>query len=159
TATRSVSALTVGTHPLSAVYNGDTNYTGSSASLSGGQVVNKADTSTSVGSSPNPSTAGQVVTVTATITPTAPGAGTPGGTVQFSLDGSSWGGPVTVTGGTAVRSAAMSQNVSGHPITATYSGDSGYNGSTGTLPGGQIVTSAPIHPRVLVVRQFRESGP
>src|SRR5262249_42753757 len=41
------------------------------------QVVKPADTTTSVGSPANPSTAGQAVTFTATVGVVAPGAGTP----------------------------------------------------------------------------------
>src|SRR5262249_17638873 len=81
-ATFSISSLAVGGHPITAVYNGSTGYTGStSAALT--QTVNQAATSTLVASSANPSVFGQSVTFTATVSATAPGAGMPTGTVTF----------------------------------------------------------------------------
>ena len=49
------SALTVGTHTISASYGGDSTFVGSSGNVSGSQVVNKASTTTTVNSSANPS--------------------------------------------------------------------------------------------------------
>src|SRR5262249_22080024 len=76
----SSSSLAVAGHSITATYSGDSNYAGStSPALT--QTVNAAATSTSVSSSLNPSTFGQSVTFTATVTANAPGAGTPTGTV------------------------------------------------------------------------------
>src|SRR5207247_5716132 len=83
--TFSTAALSVATHSITATYVGDANFaTSTSAAVS--QVVNKASTSTSLTSSVNPSVFGQSVTFTATVSVTAPGAGTPTGAVNF-LDG------------------------------------------------------------------------
>src|SRR5439155_19819821 len=86
-ATLTTTALTVGTHnQISAVYGGDTNFkTSTSANFI--QTVNKASTSTAVTSSPNPSLSGQSMTFTATVSVTAPGSGTPAGTVNFQAGG------------------------------------------------------------------------
>src|SRR5207237_2218566 len=62
----------------------------SSGTLS--QVVNKADTTTALSSSANPSVVGQAVTFTASVTVTAPGTGTPSGAVTFQ-DGATPLGP------------------------------------------------------------------
>src|SRR5262245_47509046 len=51
------------------------------------QTVNRADTTTTVTSSANPSVVGQLVTFTATVASVAPGAGIPSGAVAFK-DGS-----------------------------------------------------------------------
>src|SRR5206468_12654809 len=51
-------------------------------SLTGKKFV-KASTSTTLTSSPNPSTTGQAVTLTATVSPVAPATGTPTGSVTF----------------------------------------------------------------------------
>src|SRR5207253_335158 len=104
-ATFSISSLAVGSHSISAEYGGDPSFNGSSDSLS--QVVDKADTTTSLTSSVNPSKFGQAVTFTATVTVNGPGAGNPSGTVQFK-DGSTDLGsiPVDTSTGKAVLSTS-----------------------------------------------------
>ena len=73
--------------------------------LSGGQNVTQASSSTTVGSSLNPSVYGQAVSFTATVAAVSPGTGTPAGTVQFNLDGSAFGSPVTLVSGTATSTS------------------------------------------------------
>src|SRR6185436_10078979 len=70
--------LSVGTHQITAVYQGDTNFN-TSTSVQYAQVVNKANTTTTVTSSQNPSAFGQNVTFTATLAAVTPGSGTPTG--------------------------------------------------------------------------------
>src|SRR5207244_5281932 len=74
------SALTVGSHTITAVYSGNTNYNTSTSSAIT-QTVNKDGTTTSLASSKNPSGPGQAVTFTATVVANAPGSGIPQGTV------------------------------------------------------------------------------
>jgi hypothetical protein len=75
---------------------------------------------------------------------TAPGAGTPTGTVQFKIDGVNFGSPVAVDGtGHATSGSTTSLAVGSHSVTATYSGDANFLGSIGSLAGGQTVTYAP----------------
>jgi hypothetical protein len=120
-----VSALTVGTHTISAVYGGNANLSGStSAALS--QVVNGAATTTSVASSANPSTFGQSVTLSATIQTAFGGNAT--GTITF-LDGTTSLGTATVSGNAAQLSLS-SLSVGAHSITAKYSGDNNFTAST-----------------------------
>src|SRR5262249_53201468 len=65
---------------------------------------------------------------TATVSPVAPGAGTPTGTVSF-LDGGTSLGTATLTNGTATfTTTALTQG--SHTITAVYSGDSNFITST-----------------------------
>jgi hypothetical protein len=121
-----VSSLIVGSHRITAAYSGETNY---NSAVSGilTQNVNKANTSTTLASSLNPSRHGQSVSLTATVSPAG---GT--GTVQF-LDGTHSLGVVSVTGGRAVLTT-NSLSTGSHSITAVYSGDGSFNGSTsGTL--------------------------
>ena len=62
--TFTITNFSVGSHSLTAVYEGAAAYVGSSSGpLS--QVVNKADTTTTISSSVNPSTFGQSTTLTA----------------------------------------------------------------------------------------------
>lgn len=59
---------------------------------------------------------------------------TPTGTVQFTVDNVAVGSPVTLSNGTAtytLNTAALSSG--GHNVSATYSGDTVYAGSKGTL--------------------------
>ncbi len=64
-ATLTLSTLPVGTDPIQAVYGGDGNYGGSSFTL--GQVVQPLPTTTTLTSGADPSTFGQSVTLTATV--------------------------------------------------------------------------------------------
>jgi Bacterial Ig-like domain (group 3) len=139
TATCTTSSLPVGTDTITATYSGDSNHNGSTGTLSGGQVVNQASTATSVASSLNPASYGQAVNFTANVTS---GLGTPGGTVQFKIDGSAFGSPVTLVSGSATSGSISTLTVGTHTATAVYSAAAGYAGSTGTLSGGQVVSSA-----------------
>jgi hypothetical protein len=135
-ATFSTNALATGSHPITAVYSGDSNFNASNDSLN--QVVNKADTMTAVTSSANPAAVGQTVTFTATVTAVAPGSGTPTGTITFK-DGVTVLDTITVDG--AGQAALISSNltVGTHTITAEYSGSSNYNVSSGTVVPDQVV--------------------
>jgi hypothetical protein len=95
------------------------------------------DTTTTVTSSVNPSTHGESVTFTATVTATA---GTPGGTVQFYADGAALGAPVTLASGQAAMSTSALA-VGARSITVAYSGDTNYGSST-SAPYAQIVNRA-----------------
>src|SRR5205085_10727557 len=68
TATATGSSLTVASHPLTARYGGNASYLSSTSSIDN-QVVNRAASSTSLTSAPNPSTLGQRVDITATVAP------------------------------------------------------------------------------------------
>src|SRR5207302_1210403 len=71
TASFSTSSLTAGSHTITASYGGDTTFTASSGTLT--QTVSKASSTTTVVSSVNPSSSGQGVTFTATVTGNGPG--------------------------------------------------------------------------------------
>jgi hypothetical protein len=99
-------------------------------------TVNQATTSTAIGSSKNPANAGEQVSFAATVT-VAAGAGTPTGTVTF-RDGNATFATVTLAGnGTA--SASQSFTAGQHNITAQYSGDGNFAGSTSAVLQQQIV--------------------
>jgi hypothetical protein len=83
-----------------------------------------AATTTAVVSSVNPSTVGQSVTFTATVTGSSPT-----GSVQFKDGASNLGVPVTLSGGSAaLTTAALTAGT--HSITAVYGGDANNLGST-----------------------------
>jgi ELWxxDGT repeat protein len=128
--TFTVASLSVGNHPISAVYLGDSTFT---ESISGvlTQTVNPAATTTTLVSSGNPSTVGQAVTLTATVAAVAPGSGTPTGTVTF-WDSDTFLGTAPLSGGTASVSVS-SLALGSHAITAVYSGSGDFTGSTSAV--------------------------
>ena len=87
-----------------------------------------AASSTALASSVNPSTFGQPVTFTATVTSQA---GTPTGSVSFSSDGNPLG-TVTLTGATATFSTS-GLSLGDHTISAAYAGDANFLTSSATL--------------------------
>ena len=155
TATCATSFATVGAHPLTGVYSGDANFTGST-SLSLAQNVNQGATATVVSSSVDPSVSGQMLTYAALVTLTAPASGVPTGTVTF-LDGAS-----NISGCVALPLVAGSAacnvvyaGVGSHAITATYSGEANFTGSSSPVltqtvnqdPSATVVTSS-VNPSV-----------
>ena len=98
-------------------------------------------TTTSVASSQNPSGYGQSVSFTATVL--AGASPVTAGTVQFVVDSSNFGSPVTLNGsGQATSGSTSSLSVGNHTVTANYSGSGSYQSSSGTLSGGQVVSQA-----------------
>ena len=97
-------------------------------------------TSTDITSSFNPSVFGQPISYTAIVNPS-----TATGTVQFSIDGlyvPCIYDPVPLVNGSAVSGAFNSLTPGSYSVTATYSGDSAHNPSTGALT--QTVSKAPV---------------
>ncbi|GAA1292982.1 beta strand repeat-containing protein [Streptomyces javensis] len=153
------SAIPVGTHAVTATYGGNTGVAGSSAS--GSVTVGQAATTTTLTSSPNPSTPGQTVTFTATVSAVPPATGTPTGTVTFVISG----GP-TLTGtlnASGVATASTNTLTTGaHTVTATYGGDTCFAGSTSptitqnvaVAPTGTTVTATPATIRLRINGTF-----
>ena len=125
TATLTTSALLPHTYTIKAVYAGDGTY-GGSTSNAVKQVVDKASTTTTLVSSPNPSGTGQSVTFTASV---ASGVGgTPTGKVSF-YNGSAKLGTAALSGGVVNFTTAKLQ-VGTDSITAVYAGNTLFSGST-----------------------------
>ena len=101
-------------------------------------TVAQASTTTTVTSSPNPSVAGEPVTLTATVSPVSPGSGTPTGTVIFS-NGSTQLGTETLSDGVATLTTTTLPTGT-DSITAVYSGDTNFIASTSTAIN-QVVTA------------------
>ena len=97
-------------------------------------------TTTSLASSVNPSTFGQSVTFTATVT--SPGGTPSSGTVSFTSDGSAICTGVAVNSSGAAACSISTLTSATHSIVAQYGGSSAYAGSTST-PVSQAVT-APV---------------
>lgn len=147
------SLLSAGTHGFAVNYTGDTTHSPSMASVS--ITVNPAPSTTALTSSSNPSTYGQTVSFTATITPgVAAGVGTliSSGPSTVTLSGLP-GGPVTLpvmfpAGAPANASAAVTYSPptsllpGTYPFTATFSGNMNLVSSSGKL--SQVVNPPPV---------------
>src|SRR2546426_482134 len=126
-ASLTVSTLATGNHSLTVVYGGSPSFLGSTSPVVT-QAVNLLNTSTSLTSTPNPSTTGQAVTLTATVSPVPPATGVPTGTVTF-RDGANSLSTVTLVNGSA--SLTISTLALGsHSLTAVYSGSATFGAST-----------------------------
>jgi len=121
------SFATTGRRSLIAVYGGDGRDV-PSTSTAIRETVGKANTTTVLLSSANPSNAGQPVTFTATVTAAAPGGGIPAGSVTFK-DGTATLATVSLSaGGTAaLTTSALTTGL--HHITVSYGGSTTYLGS------------------------------
>ena len=127
-ATYTVTSLTVGSHSLTAVYSGDTNYN-QSTSTDRSLTITQATPAIMLASSANPSTIGQSVTFTATVTPSEAT-----GTVTFKNGATQLGSPVALSSGIATYTTGGSDLPLGNnAITAVYSGDSNDNPGTSSV--------------------------
>ncbi len=128
TATFAISTLLAGTHPITTVYSGDTNYTTSTSPVLP-VVIGQGASAVALASSVNPSNYGQSVTFTATVT--GPGI-TPTGTVTFYNGASPIGtGTVNASGVATFVTSALAGG--SHNITAQYGGDTQYNSATSSV--------------------------
>jgi hypothetical protein len=132
------SSLSLGSHSITAAYSGDADFD-SSTSAAVSQNVDQSNSNTSVVSSQNPSVFGQSVTFTAQVAATAPGAGTPSGSVTF-FDGTTELGALPLSGGTASFSTPDLTRGT-HSISVVYSGDADFLASTSAVTT-QDVTAA-----------------
>jgi uncharacterized repeat protein (TIGR03803 family) len=107
---------------------------------------------TTVTSSPNPSTFGEQVTITATVGPAGPPP--PTGTLGFTSNGTAISGctSVTLNSGTA-QCVTSSLPVGTDMIVATYSGDGNYSGSSGSMV--QIVNPVPMALQFIAISPCR----
>ncbi len=109
-------------------------------------VLSEITTTTTLTASNSAPVAGSQVTFTATITPASTGSAAPTGSVAFSVDG---GTTTTVTLSAGVAAFPITFNTAGtHTITAVYSGDTNYFGSTTsiteTVTAGSVVTTTTL---------------
>lgn len=127
-----VSDLAVGNHSIVATYSGDDVY-GPSSSAPASASVAKADVAVALESADDTTVTGESVGFSATISPVAPGAGTPTGTAQLVIDGNNAGTPVTLSNGVATFDAVTSLAAGDHTIAVSYSGDAGFKPGNDSL--------------------------
>ena len=147
TATYTPTAADVaGSYTETATFAGDSSYGASSSPQTNNFTINQANSSLSLGSSLSPSTYGQPVTFTATVTGE-------NGSVKGKAKPKVITGSVTWSANTGCASTVVSDypgvstcttsslNAGTDAVTATYSGDNNHGGSAGTV--SQVVTAAP----------------
>jgi cyclophilin family peptidyl-prolyl cis-trans isomerase len=140
-ATLTTTTLASGSHTLAAQYEGSSGFGASFGTTA--VTVGVASTSMALNTSGSPSVFGQAVTFTATISPVAPGAGTPTGVVTFTdtTTGTTLGtGTLNSAGQATVTTSALS--VASHTITASYPGDSNFGPISNTV--SQVVNKANV---------------
>ncbi len=128
-ATITTTSLAVGSHTVTTAYTSDNGlFNPSSATLSGGQVVNKADVTVGLTVDHSTSTVGQTVTFTVTLEALTSGLATPTGTVTLSEGATNLGSATLSNGQATIMTAALP--VGDDAITASYSGDGDFNQNT-----------------------------
>ena len=137
TATFTTSTLSTATHPITAAYtSGNGNFNASPLSATISQVVNKANTTTTVTASAGSPNFGEQVTFTAAVTVNSPGSAAAGqfaGSVDFydTTTMTDLGSVALSSSGTAALTTSNLPTGS-NTITATYGGDGNLNTSSGT---------------------------
>jgi hypothetical protein len=134
-----LTTLPLGVNSIRASYAGDPDFGASASGTAALVTVSQAPTVLGLGSSVNPSTAGQPVTFTASVFP-ATGSGETG-TVTFSYDGTVIGSG-SVSNGQAILTTATLPIGTGS-LTATYGGDADFAGSATTAAWSQEIDPAP----------------
>jgi YVTN family beta-propeller protein len=135
----SATALGGGAHSLTAIYGGDNTFLTSTSAVIG-ETVDQAASVVVVTSSANPSTVGQAVTFSATVT--GPG-GTPTGSVTFKDGATVLGTGSLASGATSFTSTALAQGA--HTITAAY------GGSANLLTGVSTALAQVVNPNTATV--------
>jgi Bacterial Ig-like domain (group 3)/NHL repeat len=115
----STSALSAGSHTITATFSGDSNYSGNSGSLT--QLVNKATPTVTLAVQPNPIVLGQPAVLTATVNSSA---GVPTGTVTVTDNGTSLGNAPVNPSGAATLTVTLTGG--SHALLAVYNGDTNF---------------------------------
>ena len=129
-------SLTTGAHTIVASYVGDGTFDSSTGTIA--ETVGQASTATTIAPSVNPSTLGQAVTFTATVTATPPGSGVPTGTVTFKADAGQFGRRQPSSEGRRRRSRSPRSDPAPTRSPVPDGGDTNYLSSTGSVV--QVVT-------------------
>jgi large repetitive protein len=134
-ATFQFSTFTVGQHNVYASYSGDNNYQPSDDSATPlTQTVVHASTTTTLSAAPNPAPAGQKLVITVTVSSAG---GTPTGQVIVKVDNQQQA-PIALNSGQVTLT--LSSLVAGaHAITAQYTGDPNFAGSSTATPLTEVV--------------------
>jgi hypothetical protein len=122
------SSLAAGGRFITAIYSGDSNFSGGSSTLV--QFMHKYATTTTLISSANPANFGQAVTFTATVTPTISASQVPTGMVTF-LDGTKVLAQLALNSSGTASFTTSTLGAGSHTITAIYYSDPVFATSSG----------------------------
>ena len=139
TAALTTTTLAVGGHSITATYNADANFTGSTSTPALSQTVNQDSTTTTITAhTPSPSVVGQTVSITFTVAANPPGSGAPTGNVTVS-DGAG----DTCSASVAIGTCSITFTTAGpKSLTASYPGDTNFTISTSTPATSHTVNAA-----------------
>ncbi len=146
----STSSLAVGAHSVSASYSGSASLAPSSGALPT-QTVVAAASSVVLTAAPNPSSFGDAVVLTATVTSSTGGAA--GGSVAF-VEGTTVLGFAPVGPGGHATLALSSLPVGSSAIKAIYSGDAGHSQSASNAVMQMVEPPSVLAPTVLALRRY-----
>jgi probable HAF family extracellular repeat protein len=134
TTSLTTSALTIGTHSITAVYPGDAANAASTSAVVN-EVVSRNATATTVTSTANPANVGQFLTLSAAVT-----GGNPTGPVQFMDGTTTLRKPVALAGGQASITLAFI-TAGMHSITVVYNGDGNNTASTSAALNQKVLAT------------------
>jgi hypothetical protein len=126
----SIATLGPGDHFVHAAYSGDANFTSGGAGLV--QKIHDKASSTTLGSSLNPSHQGETVVLTATVAAVPPSTQIPSGMATF-RKGATVLAQVPLNGSGAASFSTAALSVGSHAITADFSSDTHFAASGGDL--------------------------
>jgi len=138
--TTATSTSNVGNYPITVTNAASSNY--AFVYVAGTLTVTNSWTTGALVSSANPALPGGPVTFTLTVTPVAPGAGTPTGLVNFRIDGSV-AGSGTLSGGVVTYSSSSLSHGT-HTVVAEYAGSTDFVGVTNTLSPVETINTPPV---------------
>ena len=133
----------VGTHAITAQYLGDADFNASPPSSTLTQTVNQAATSTSLTVTGSPATyrSENAVVFTSTVTT---GSGTPTGTVSIKQAGATLCSIALPASSCSPTATALNAAPTAYSVTAVYSGDSAYLGSTSAAQNLTVNKAKPV---------------
>ncbi|MDO8184760.1 Ig-like domain repeat protein [Conexibacter sp. JD483] len=154
-----IPALAAGPHVLRASYGGDASFLANAAGAT--QGVDPAATLSTIRSSAPDARLGGAPRFTMQLGIAPPAFGTPGGSVQFAVDGRPYGPPVAIAGATAVSPPVAGLRAGAHLVRASYLGAPGFTRVDAQLtqwiagPDAAVVpgTGTDARPPVLTPRQ------
>ncbi|MGB8918176.1 MAG: Ig-like domain repeat protein [Candidatus Sulfotelmatobacter sp.] len=122
-----ITSLSAGAHSLTAVYSGNTAFASSTSSVLTETITTLTGTATTLAAAPNPASAGESVTLTATVSPAPTGSSL--GTVSF-YNGATLLGSGTLNSSGVATFSTTSLPAGADSLTAAYSGNLLFAAST-----------------------------